>query len=114
MRTAAPTELKSHAYPLLTAAISAAELSKWFPVPFHYVTDPRETAEPARMALLRLDSGEYFFLTFGELSNEMMVRIPTSVDAPAFLKSFFAEVPLPRNRILWRREDAASLTRYAS
>jgi hypothetical protein len=106
MRVARPNELKSHAYPVLTAAISASELSEWFPVPFHYITDPQEAAEPSKAALIRLERGPYFVLYYGELSNQLMLRIPTSTDPSAFLQAFFREVPLPRSRILWRRQDA--------
>jgi hypothetical protein len=106
MRAAEPNELTTHAYPLLAAAISEAELTKWFPVPFHHITDPQEAAEPSKAALIRLDAGDYFVLYYGELSNQLMLRIPTSVDGSAFLSEFFREVPLPRSRILWRRQDA--------
>lgn len=106
MRAAKPDEMKTHAYPVLAAAISEAELSKWFPVPFQHITDPQEAAEPSKAALIELDAGESFVLYYGELSNQLMLRIPTSTDASAFLRSFFREVPLPRGRILWRRKDA--------
>jgi hypothetical protein len=106
MRVAKPNELKTHAYPVLAAAISEAELSKWFPVAFHHITDPQEAAEPSKAALIRLDAGDYFVLYYGELSNQLMLRIPTSTNASEFLNSFFREVPLPRARILWRRQDA--------
>ena len=106
MRAAKPNELKTHAYPVLAAAISQAELSKWFPVPFHTITDPQEAAEPSKAALIKLDAGDYFVLYYGELSNQLVLRIPTSTDASTFLSSFFREVPLPRARIVWRREDA--------
>ena len=106
MRVARPNELKTHAYPVLSAAISEAELSKWFPVSFQYITNPQEAAEPSKAALIKLDAGDYFVLYYGELSNQLMLRIPTSTDASAFLRSFFQEVPLPRARILWRRQDA--------
>lgn len=106
MRVAKPNELKTHAYPVLAAAISEAELSKWFPVPFHHITDPQEAAEPSKAALIKLEAGDYFVLYYGELSNQLMLRIPTSTDASTFLSSFFHEVPLPRARILWRRQDA--------
>ena len=106
MRAAKPDELQTHAYPVLAAAISEAELSKWFPVPFQHITDPQEAAEPSKAALIKLDAGESFVLYYGELSNQLMLRIPTSTDASAFLRSFFREVPLPRGRILWRRKDA--------
>jgi hypothetical protein len=106
MRVAQPNELKTHAYPVLAAAISTEELSTWFPVPFESIADPQEAAEPSKAALIRLDSGEYFVLFYGELSNQLSLRIPTSVEASAFLQAFFLEVPLPRSRIVWRRQDA--------
>jgi hypothetical protein len=106
MRVATPNELTTHAYPVLAAAISDAELSKWFPVSFQHISDPQEVAEPSKAALIELDSGEYFVLYYGELSNQLMVRIPTSTDASTFLDALFREVPLPRGRIVWRRQDA--------
>jgi hypothetical protein len=106
MRAAKPNELKTHAYPVLAAAISEDELSKWFPVPFHTINDPQEAAEPSKAAVIRLDAGDYFVLYYGELSNQLTLRIPTSVEPSAFLDSLFKEVPLPRGRIVWRRQDA--------
>lgn len=106
MRAAEPRELQSHAYPVLAAAISEDELVQWFPVTFQHVTDPQEAAEPSKAALIRLDEGDYFVLYYGELSNQLTLRIPTSVNASAFLASLFREVPLPRARIVWRRQDA--------
>ena len=106
MRVAKPDELLSHAYPVLAAAISEAELSQWFPVPFQRITDSQEVAEPSKAALVKLDVGDTFVVYYGELSSQLMLRIPTSVDATVFLGSLLAEVPLPRARILWRRQDA--------
>ena len=106
MRVAKPNELKTHAYPVLTAAISEMELSKWFPVPFHYITDPQEAPEPSKAAVVKLDTGDCFVLYYGEVSNQLMLRIPTSTDATEFLAGLFKEVPLPRGRVIWRRQDA--------
>jgi hypothetical protein len=114
MRAAKPNELTNHAYPVLAAAISEAELSKWFPVAFHHITDAQEAAEPSKAALVKLDAGEYFVLYYGELSNQLMLRIPTSTNASEFLDSFFKEVPLPRARIVWRRQDARLPRRIAA
>ena len=36
MRVGKPNELRVPAFPLLTARISEAELTKWFPVSFHH------------------------------------------------------------------------------
>lgn len=114
MRLAKPDELKTHAYPVMTAAISEAELSKLFPVTFHNITDPQEAAEPSKAALIQLDAGGYFVLYYGKLSNQLMLRIPTSMDASTFLSAFFREVPLPRGRIVWRRQDAKLPRRVAA
>ena len=104
MRVAKPDELLTHAFPVLTARITDAELARWFPASFHHLTDPQEAAEPSRAALLRLDKGDYFVLYFGEISKQLTLRIPEATDAAAFLDSFLREVPLPLNRIVWRRD----------
>lgn len=106
MRAAKANELKVNAFPVLTARISAAELSKWFPVRLHDLTHPQEVAEPSKAALIKLDTGDYFVLFWGEISKQLMLRIPSATDASKFLDAFFKEVPLPRRRILWRRDDA--------
>jgi hypothetical protein len=101
MRTAKPNELKLHALPVLTARISEAELAKWFPVAFQHIDDPQEAPEPSKAALIKLDEGDYFVLYYGET-----LRISETTDGSAFLSALLREVPLPRTRILWRREDA--------
>jgi hypothetical protein len=107
MHGAQRDELKTHAYPVLTAQVSDTELSKWFPIPLQHITDPEEAPEPSKAGLVRLDHGEYFVIFHGELSRQLTVRIPQETDATAFLRSFLTEVPLPPERILWRRDDAA-------
>ena len=106
MRVGKPSELRVPAFPLLTASISEAELAKWFPVPLHHITHPQETAEPSKAALIRLDQGEYFVLYWGEWSKQLKLEIPSATNPSQFLDSFFREVPLPRTRIIWRRQDA--------
>jgi hypothetical protein len=106
MRVAKPNELKSHAFPILTARVSESELTKWFPVRFQQIDDPQEAAEPSKAALIKLDTGDYFVLYYGEISKQLMLRIPETSDASAFLSALFREVPIPRTRILWRREGA--------
>jgi hypothetical protein len=104
MRVGKPDELRTRAFPILTARISESELSRWFPVPFHYLTDPQETPEPSKAALIRLDQGEYFVLYWGEWSRQLKLEISAATDPSVFLDAFFREVPLPRTRILWRRQ----------
>jgi len=101
MRVAKPNELKTHAMPILTARVSESELAKWFPVRFQQITDPQEAAESSKAALIKLDAGDYFVLYYGEISKQLMLRIPEASDAAAFLNALFREVPLPRRRILW-------------
>jgi hypothetical protein len=114
MRVGKPEELRVPAFPVLTARISEAELSKWFPVPFHHLTDPQETPEPSKAALIRLEQGEYFVLYWGELSKQMKLEIPAATDPSGFLDAFFREVPLPRGRILWRRQGTRLPRRIAA
>ncbi|MEA2337655.1 MAG: hypothetical protein QOE82_1662 [Thermoanaerobaculia bacterium] len=90
----------------MTARVSEDELSKWFPVAFQHIDDPQEAPEPSKAALIKLDDGDYFVLYYGETSNQLTLRIPEATDASAFLSALLREVPLPRSRILWRREDA--------
>jgi len=103
MRTARPAELKENAFPVMTARLSEAKLQKWFPVSFQEITDPWAAPEPSKGALVRLETGEHVVLDYGRDSNELIVRIPSQLDASSFLASFFREVPLPRSRVLWRR-----------
>ena len=106
MRIAQADELQVNALPVLSARISESELSKWFPFKLHRLTHPQEVAEPSKAALIRLDTGDYFVLFWGEISNQMILRIPETTNASKFLSAFLKEVPLPRNKILWRRNDA--------
>jgi hypothetical protein len=106
VQVAKANELKENALPVLTARVSETELEKWFPFEFHRMTHPQEVPEPSKAALVRLETGDYFVLFWGELSKQLMLRIPATTDASDFLAAFFKEVPLPRRRILWRRSDA--------
>src|SRR5688572_3231155 len=114
MRAGRPDELSVQAFPVLTARISETELSKWFPVPFHDLTDPQETPEPSKASLIQLEQGEYFVLYWGELSKQLKLEIPAATDPSNFLDAFFREIPLPRGRILWRRQGDRKSTRLNS
>lgn len=103
MRSAKPHELEQNAFHIMTAQLSESELKKWFPVPFQDVDDPWAAPEPSKGALVKLEAGEYVVLDYGKESNQLIVRVPATVDPSSFLASFFREVPLLRSRILWRR-----------
>ena len=104
MRAAQPHELTERALPVMTAAISEAELEEWLPFRFQEITDPLAAAEPSRGALLQLDSGQYFVVYWGRDSGQLTVRIPEAVEPSFFLSSFLDEVPLPHARITWVRD----------
>ncbi len=106
MRSAAAEELKTNALPVLTARVSNVELARWFPVSFYDLSHPQEVAEPSKAALIQLDAGDLFVLFWGQVSNQLMLRIGPDVDASQFLRELLREVPLPRTRIISLRSDA--------
>ena len=106
MRRASPDELKEQAFPVMTAQMSETELGEWFPVAFDEINDQWAAPEPSLGALVSLDSGEYVVLDYGRDSNQLIIRIPAALDPTIFLASFFREIPIPRARILWHRQDA--------
>ena len=103
MRRAKPNELSENAFPVMTVRLTEAELEEWFPVPFDEINDPWAAPEPSKGALVKLDAGEYVVLDYGKESNQLIVRIPTNLNASSFIASFFREVPMPRARVLWHR-----------
>lgn len=106
MRRAEPHELTTRAMPAMTAQMSESELLEWVPVPFDDITDPLETPEPSKGALIELDAGGYLVLYYGEDSHQLTVEIPESTrDSSGLLSAFLSEVPLPSSRVLWHRPD---------
>jgi len=103
MRRAKPNELSENAFPVMTVRLTEAELEEWFPVPFDEINDPWAAPEPSKGALVKLEAGEYVVLDYGRESNQLIVRIPTNLNASSFIASFFREVPMPRARVLWHR-----------
>jgi hypothetical protein len=106
MRAANPDELNENAFPVMTAKLTEGELTAWFPISFQEISDPWAAPEPSKGALVKLDAGEYIVLDYGRDSSQLTVRIPSGIDASECLASLFREVPLPRSRVVWRREDA--------
>ena len=114
MRAAKPDELTENAVPVMTATVSETELGQWFPVSFEEITDPWATPEPSKGALIRLVRGEYVVVYWGYDSKQLSVRIPTATDASRAVASLLLEVPLPRSRVLWRRDDVRLPRRVAA
>src|SRR5205814_8723913 len=89
---------------IITARMSEAELTKWFPVRFDEINDPLAAAEPSKGALVQLKSGTYVVLFYGKESKQLIVEMPEPTKDPSsFLDAFFKEVPVPRSRVLWHR-----------
>lgn len=109
MRRAAPHELPSRAFPVMTARITEAELERWLPIPFDEVTDPLAAAERSKGALVQLDAGMFVVVYYGLDSGQLTVELPeTAVGSGAVLEAFLKEVPIPASQVLWRRADVVA------
>jgi hypothetical protein len=112
MRTADPSELTTPAIPVLAARLSETELSRLVPVQFKDmqfkdITDPEQTREPAKAALIRLDSGAYVVLFYGRESKELTVEFPSNADLERSVLAFLQEVRLPLSRVFWHRPEVS-------
>lgn len=105
MRRAHSNELTTRAEPILTARLSRDELETWIPVQFDFIDDPDQTPEPSFGGLIELDAGGYVVIYYGMESGQLRVEIPNTEDPSEAVDAFFAEVPLPRDRVLWHRGD---------
>lgn len=105
MRRAEPSELTTAAMPVLTAHVTSAELTRWFPIRFEDIDDPLAVAEPSKAALVQLRTGDYVVLFYGKESEQLTVEIPAATaDTSSILAALFDEVPLSSSRVLWHRE----------
>src|ERR1044071_4573361 len=105
MRLAEPHELTSPAVPVLAAHLSEDELSRLVPIRFKDITDPLETREPAKGALVQLETGGYVVLLYGCSSNELSVELPNVRNLTRSVAEFLREVQLPLSRVFWHRPD---------
>jgi hypothetical protein len=113
MRDAKVTDLKVRTLPLLTARLTRRELAAGFPVQLHPIDNPFELPEPCEAAVIQLDAGQYGLLTYVEVCQQLMLRVPVNANAPEFLSALFREVPLLRERLIWLRKDAWASRRAA-
>jgi hypothetical protein len=91
--------------PVLTAHVTGAELTRWFPIRFEDIDDPLAAAEPSKAALVQLRTGDYVVLSYGKESEQLTVEIPSAAaDTASVLAALFDEVPLSPSRVLWHRE----------
>jgi hypothetical protein len=105
MRLAEPHELTTPAIPVLAAHLSEDELSRLVPIRFKDITDPLETREPAKGALVQLETGGYVVLFYGCSSNELSVEFPKVSNLTRSVAEFLREVQLPLSRVFWHRPD---------
>ena len=90
---------------MLAAELTDAEVESLLPLPMREVDDPEATAEPGKGALIKLAGRPFVVVFFGRESHRLVVEVPRSADAAADVRSFLAEVPIPRSKIVWHRED---------
>src|ERR1043165_45948 len=105
MRLAEPHELTTPAVPVLAAHLSEDELFRLVPLLFKDITDALETREPAKGALVQLETGGYVVLFYGCSSNELSVEFPIASNLTRTATEFLREVQLPLSRVFWHRPD---------
>jgi hypothetical protein len=104
MRYAKPHELRESVVPVLQLRLSNRQFAEMFPVRTVDL-DPLASAEPSRAALVRLNSGSYLVITYGEVSHRAVVEVPRSADPSVVVRELLSEVTMPASAIEWKRED---------
>lgn len=104
MRYAQPHELRESVVPVLQLRLSNRQFAEMFPVRTVNL-DPLASAEPSRAALVRLDSGSYLVVTYGEVSHRAVVEVPRSADPSNVVRELLSEVTVPASAIEWKRDD---------
>ncbi len=100
MRVARAQELQTEAFPALRIHLPHDELTKFLPVRMKSI-DPLAEPEPSKGILLKLESGDYAVLVYGEVSETLTVLFPRKTNVEMAVGSFFAEVPIPRKQVFW-------------
>lgn len=101
MRRANASELSVEVVPVLTANLSEKELKELFPIPMDEL-DPFAEAEPSVGALVQLRSGNYFVVTYGNVTNTVKLLIPVGSDRLRGIEEILAEAPIPSAAVRWR------------
>jgi hypothetical protein len=104
MRYAKPHELTENVVPVLQLRLSERQFDAMFPVKTVDL-DPLAAPEPSRAALIRLDSGSYVVVTYGEVTHRAVVEVPRSADATNVVRELFSEVDVPSGVIEWNVVD---------
>lgn len=110
MRYAQPHELREGVVPVLQLRLSDRQFEEMFPVRTVDL-DPLAAAEPSRAALVRLESGSYLVVTYGEVSHRAVVEVPQSSNPSNVVRELLSEVNVPTSAIEWRRDDTQSAQR---
>ncbi|MEK6373499.1 MAG: hypothetical protein AABO58_12475 [Acidobacteriota bacterium] len=104
MRYAQPHELKGNVVPVLQLHLSEKQFERMFPVRTVGI-DALAAAEPSKGALIRLESGSYVVVTYGEITHRVTVEVPQNADARTVVRELFEEVDIPGSAIEWIREN---------
>jgi hypothetical protein len=104
MRYAQPSELTEGVIPVLQLRLSDRQFAEMFPIRTVDL-DPLASAEPSKAALVRLDSGSYLVVTYGEVSHRAVVEVPRSANPSNVVRELLSEVAMPASAIEWTRDD---------
>src|SRR5262245_24521382 len=100
MRYAQPNELTEDVVPVLQLRLSDQAFDTLFPVKTVNLA-PLAAPEPSRGALIRLDSGSYVVVTYGQVTHRALVEVPGSADAPNVVQELLSEIDMPTSAIEW-------------
>jgi len=110
MRRAQPQELREDARPALVLGISEDRLETLFPVGVTPLP-PQSEPEPAKGALVRLESGQYIVVVYGTVTRRATLSLPVSANVHDAIEALLREVPIETREILWTAE--ADVPRHA-
>src|SRR5947209_20608103 len=104
MRAARPDELTENVVPVLRLRLSRKQFERFFPVRT-VALDPLAAPEPSRGALIRLDSGSYIVVTYGEETQRAIIEVAQSANPSHVVSELLSEVSVSRSAIEWRRDS---------
>ena len=105
MRAAAATAMSSTPELELVVLLSPSELAKAVPVDLEPL-DAFAEPEPSRGATVRLESGRYVVVIYGEVTKRLSVH--AGRDAEQAVADFVQEAKIHESAIVWQRSHAVA------
>jgi|SRR5450759_623055 hypothetical protein len=101
MQRVSPEALKTEASPVLRAQLAEDRVKKLFPVQFDEV-DPWAASEPTKGALVRLEKGDLFVVTYGMATHTLEISLPKVKDVRSVVTRILEEAPIEPADIEWK------------